>query len=176
VPDDEEAEVEPTSLVNESRFRPASRSDFDFDEDAMYPCAVRWGAEAFRLAKELILREPVRMARESGVALGVGSTCEVAAVITRPRASVPDSLTDGNPTRAASVAPTVDRSHVIPEMPPMALVVKTGFNCVIVVRIGGVPFRVVLDTGAARSLIRTSFAEQLRKSKKTRAQCTGRGR
>ena len=57
---------------------------------------------------------------------------------------------------------------MVPEMPPEALVVKTGFNCVIVVRIGGVPFRVVLDTGAARSLIRTSFAEQLRKNKKTK--------
>jgi hypothetical protein len=70
-------------------------------------------------------------------------------------------------TRASLVAPIVDRSRVLPEMRPEALVVKTGFMCVIVVRIGGVPFRVVLDTGAARSLIRTSFAEQLRKDRRT---------
>ena len=71
------------------------------------------------------------------------------------------------------MAPVVDRSRVIPDMPPAALVVKVGFNCVVVVRIGGMPFRVVLDTGAARSLIRTSFAKQLRKNKKTRSATYG---
>ena len=44
-PDEEEAEVEPSSLVYESRFHPVSQGDFDFGEDAMYPCGVRWGAE-----------------------------------------------------------------------------------------------------------------------------------
>ena len=62
---------------------------------------------------------------------------------------------------------------MIPEMPPEALVVRTGFNCVIVARVGGVPFRVVLDTGAARSLIRTSFAKQLRANKKTKGATYG---
>ena len=71
-------------------------------------------------------------------------------------------------TRASQVAPVADQSRVVPEMQPEALVVKSGLNCVIVVRIGCIPFRGVLDTGAARSLIRTSFAEQLRKNRKTK--------
>jgi len=150
-PDVDDAEVEPSSLVVENRYRPVSRGDFDFDEDALYP--TRWGAEHFRLAREQAPRESVLMAKESAVA----------------RAGEPA----GSTTRAASVAPVVDRSQMIPDMPPEALVIKAGFNCVIVVRIGGVPFRVVLDTGAARSLIRTSFADQLRKNRKTRGATYG---
>jgi hypothetical protein len=61
-------------------------------------------------------------------------------------------------------------------MLPEALVVKAGFNCVVLARIGGVPFRAVLDTGAARSLIRTSFAEQLRKDRRQKGLRTGRDR
>ena len=77
-----------------------------------------------RLVQELWVRESARMARE-GIA--------------------------GSSTRASLVAPVVDRKSVIPEMLPEPLVVKTGFNCVVLARIGGVPFRIVLDSGAARS-------------------------
>ena len=90
-------------MVFESRFRPVSQGDFDFDEDAMYPSAVRWGAEGLRLATELVLWDPARMVKEAGADSRGG--------------------TDRSSTRAASVAPTVDRSRVVPEMPPEALVV-----------------------------------------------------
>ena len=75
--------------------------------------------------------------------------------------------------RAKDVAPPIDRSTIVPEMPPETLYVKTGFNCVVILKIAGVPFRVILDSGAARSIIRTRFAEQLRKNKKTRAAAYG---
>ena len=77
------------------------------------------------------------------------------------------------PTKAASVAPTIDRSLVIPDMPPEPLVLRAGFNCVVVVYIGGMPFRVTVDSGAARDVIRKSFAQQLRKDKRTREHTWG---
>ena len=44
----------------------------------------------------------------------------------------------------------------------------TGFNCVVHVKLGKRTFKVCLDTGGSRSLIRRSFLEQLRKgSQKT---------
>ena len=39
----------------------------------------------------------------------------------------------------------------------------TGFNCVVHVKLGKRTFKVCLDTGGSRSLIRRSFLEQLRK-------------
>ena len=51
-----------------------------------------------------------------------------------------------------------------------------GFRCVVPVRIGSVWFRLTVDTGAARSLIRTGFAEQLRKNPKTQEAVVLRGR
>ena len=39
--DDGEVDIEPSSLVYESRLHPVSRSDLDFDQDAMYASAVR---------------------------------------------------------------------------------------------------------------------------------------
>ena len=74
---------------------------------------------------------------------------------------------------AAEVASVVDRKAVVPGVPPTEVRVKTGFNCVIVVEIAGMKFRVVLDTGAARDVIRTSFAEQLRRNAKTKKACYG---
>ena len=58
-------------------------------------------------------------------------------------------------------------------MQPEPVAVKTGFNCVVLSRIGGMPFRIVLDSGAARSLARTSFAEQLRKDHRTKGATYG---
>ena len=69
---------------------------------------------------------------------------------------------------AIDVASVVDRKTVVPGVPPTEVRVKTGFNCVIVIEIAGMKFRVVLDTGAARDVIRTSFAEQLRKNARTK--------
>ena len=43
-----------------------------------------------------------------------------------------------------------------------------GFNCVVMVTVGTQRFRMTVDTGAARSLIRAKFADQLRRSAKTR--------
>ena len=71
-------------------------------------------------------------------------------------------------SRAASVTPTVDRAAVIPGMPPKVLSIGTGFNCAVVIRINGLKFRMTLDSGAARSIIRSSFADQLRKTRETR--------
>ena len=51
-----------------------------------------------------------------------------------------------------------------------------GFHCVVPVRIGPIWFRLTVDTGAARSLVRTSFAEQLRKSPKTQKAVVPRGK
>ena len=42
-----------------------------------------------------------------------------------------------------------------------------GYRCVVPVKVGKAAFRVTLDTGAARSLIRADFAAQLRKSQQT---------
>jgi hypothetical protein len=144
--DDPEPGIEQASLAYEGRLHPLSRCDFGFDLDSMYPCAPRWGAEELRLVQELRVRESARMAREGTV---------------------------GGSTRASLVAPVVDRKSVIPEMQPEPLVVKTGFNCVVLARIGGVPFRFVLDSGAARSLVRTSFVEQLRKDHRTKSATYG---
>ena len=58
-------------------------------------------------------------------------------------------------------------------MPPPVVPIQRGFNCIAIVTIGGVKFRVVFDTGAARSLIRTSFAKQLRQSRRTRSATFG---
>ena len=43
-----------------------------------------------------------------------------------------------------------------------------GYHCVVPVTIGKHQFRLTVDTGAARSLVKTRFAEQLRKSPKTK--------
>ena len=45
--------------------------------------------------------------------------------------------------------------------------VGVGFHCVVVTWIGGVRFRITLDTGCARDFVRTAFREQLQKSGKT---------
>ena len=78
-PDDEQADAEPSNLVFESRFRPMSRGDLEFDEDAMYST---WGPEAFRMAKEVnedktrwgagtrTTRNPRPRTRTSGAASG----------------------------------------------------------------------------------------------------------
>ena len=76
-------------------------------------------------------------------------------------------------TRSLAVAPPIDRSQVEAALPPVTLAVQTGFNCVVLVTIGGVKFRVVFDSGAARSLIRTSFAEQLRRNARTKTATYG---
>jgi hypothetical protein len=99
----------------------------------MYPFGAEGRAESSRFGWGQGAPEPLRVARMAGA--------------TRT-------------SRASLVAPTVDRNQLVPEMRPEPVVVKTGFNCVVLSRIGGVPFRVVLDTGAARSLVRSSFAEQ----------------
>ena len=51
-----------------------------------------------------------------------------------------------------------------------------GFHCVVPVWIGGLRFRITLDTGCARSFIRKSFYEQLSKNTKTRASVVGKFR
>ena len=43
-----------------------------------------------------------------------------------------------------------------------------GFNCLVAFDIGGYPFRVCLDTGAARSMMRTKFARTLQRLAKTK--------
>ena len=75
--------------------------------------------------------------------------------------------------RAASVTPTVDRATLVPGMPPKVLNISTGFNCAVSVRINELKFRMTLDSGAARSIIRKSFAEQLRKTRETRGELYG---
>ena len=79
----------------------------------------------------------------------------------------------GSGSRAGSVAPVVDRSAIDPSMPPPPVDVTTGFNCVVNVKIGGEKFRITLDTGAARSVVKKRFAQQLRKSKVTRSEVYG---
>ena len=61
----------------------------------------------------------------------------------------------------------------MPEMPPVTMPVATRFNCVVMVKIGGIKFRVVCETGAARSLVRTSFAQQPRNHRNTRVAAYG---
>ena len=51
-----------------------------------------------------------------------------------------------------------------------------GFHCVVRVQIGGKQFRCTLDIGAARSLVRKSFADQLRQNRSTRPGLVGRYR
>ena len=58
-------------------------------------------------------------------------------------------------------------------MPLPPVPVQSGFNCVVVAKINGKRFRVVLESGAARSLIRTNFAQQLRKNKNTKIAAYG---
>ena len=50
-------------------------------------------------------------------------------------------------------------------VPPPVFETERGGNCVIVVAINGVRFRLTCDSGASRDVIRTSFAEKLRKEK-----------
>ena len=70
-------------------------------------------------------------------------------------------------SKAGKVAPAADRATLIPGAPPEVVQSGTGFNCVAVGEIGEQRFRIVLDSGAARNVIRTGFAEQLRASPKT---------
>ena len=76
-------------------------------------------------------------------------------------------------SRASSVAPLAEKKDHIEGMPPLVIPIQRGFNCIAIVVIGGVKFRVVFDTGAARSLIRTSFARQLRQNRRTKGSTFG---
>ena len=58
-------------------------------------------------------------------------------------------------------------TYTYPE-PLQVVEMGRGYYCVVPVTVGQVRFRATLDTGAARNLIRAEFAEQLRKSAKTR--------
>jgi hypothetical protein len=51
-----------------------------------------------------------------------------------------------------------------------------GFHCVVKCFVGTMSFRVTLDTGSARNLVRAGFTEKLRSSAKTREAVLGRGR
>ena len=83
--------MEPASLAYEGRLYAPSRSDLDFDQDAMYPCDVRWGVEELRRARELTACEKVRMVKEA---------------IANPKIESAKGL-----TRASLVAPVVDRKQ-----------------------------------------------------------------
>ena len=84
-------------------------------------------------------------------------------------------LTRGSHRRAyaGSVTPVVDRRAIDPSLPPVLVQVESGFNCVVIATIGGKKFRATLDSGASRSVIRTSFAEQLRANKVTKGDAYG---
>jgi hypothetical protein len=86
--------AEPTNLAYESRLYAVSRSDLDFDQDALYPCDSPWGAEGFRRSRDLPLREQIRMIKET--------SCSA------------DNKSVKSSTRASLVAPVVDRSRVLP--------------------------------------------------------------
>ena len=59
----------------------------------------------------------------------------------------------------------------VAEEPLPVVSMGTGFNCVVGIRIGSERFRVVLDSGAARNLIRQKFADKLWKSPQTQKSC-----
>ena len=50
---------------------------------------------------------------------------------------------------------------------PPVLETKKGYNCVVVIVIQGIKFRILLDSGASRNVIRKSFANHLWTTKKT---------
>lgn len=68
------------------------------------------------------------------------------------------------------------RSAYLPPEPLGVVAMGRGFHCVVRVKVGSVSFRVTIDTGSARNLIRSSFAEKLRVNAKTRDAVVGRGR
>jgi len=61
-----------------------------------------------------------------------------------------------------------ERIMTMSEEPLPTIVMGRGFHCVIPVTVGSQQFRMTVDTGAARSLIKTRFASDLRRSPKTR--------
>jgi len=61
-----------------------------------------------------------------------------------------------------------ERVMTMSEEPMPTIVMGRGFHCVVPVTIGSQQFRMTVDTGAARSLIKTRFATDLRRSVKTR--------
>ena len=55
------------------------------------------------------------------------------------------------------------------EEPLRQIALGTGFNCTCAVKIGGRRFKVCLDSGGSRSLIRSSFAKQIRSGNRKHA-------
>ena len=58
-------------------------------------------------------------------------------------------------------------------VPPPVFETERGGNCVIVVAINNVRFRLTCDSGASQDVIRTSSAEKLRKEKQTKSATFG---
>ena len=75
------------------------------------------------------------------------------------------------PAEAARLGGSYEYEEPLPVVPT-----GRGFHCVVPVWIGGLRFRITLDTGCARSFIRKSFFEQLSKNSKTRSSIVGRFR
>ena len=66
------------------------------------------------------------------------------------------------------VAQAIPPDTILHRAPTQVFETARGTNCVIVVSINGIRFRVTLDTGAARDVIRKSFAKRLREDKRTK--------
>jgi len=69
--------------------------------------------------------------------------------------------------RARSCEPTRVGHYEYPE-PLREVSLDAGYNCNVTVKVGGICFRVCIDTGGARSIIRKEFVQQLLRSEKTR--------
>ena len=85
------------------------------------------------------------------------------------------ALAQDKVTRANRVEPALVGTYEYPE-PLQVVEMGRGYHCAVPVCIGGVKFRATLDTGAARNLIRTEFAEQLRANSKTKGSVVSRGK
>ena len=79
-------------------------------------------------------------------------------------------LSSGSARAAREIRWEPARVAVAEEPLPVASM-GTGFHCGVGIRIGSERFRVVLDSGAARNLIRQKFADKLWKSPLTQKSC-----
>jgi len=155
------------------RFAPI---DLEFDEDALVAPSRR-GREPVRVAGERVGGHPAGLPvrRTQG---GFGPELKPSEGALGPEPGVPASAggaAGAAGARRRSRSEPV-RTVVLPTEQMGTVVMGRGFHCVARCTIGSVSFRVTLDTGSARNLVRSSFAEKLRTNSKTRDAVLGRGR
>ena len=140
----------------------------EFDEDALF-VAESWSGAVWRgVEREKQVRAGNFHANLPGVE-NVGRRSDGSAA-TRTQSAPPVKVRSGH--------------YEYPE-PLKEVRLDPGFNCMVSMKIGSVKFRVCIDSGGARSCIRTAFRKQLEKSAKTKCgvrervklahtiQCTG---